>query len=231
MNEIMIIGDVHGEFGALNTFIGKKRPKMIFQCGDFGWFPKWSWEMHHPGKKSNQYSKLPEVKSGETKIYWCPGNHEDHESLASLENNEIYPNVFYMKRGSILTLPDGRNVLFMGGAKSHDKEMRTIGIDWFDGEELTQKDVLSVDPNTKIDIVISHTAPYEFEIEKFKVGGAIRANDFSRKALSYILKTFNPSLWYFGHWHQHLTGYNNGCRWTALNHIRSSGMFFDYLKE
>lgn len=230
MSNIVIIGDIHGEFGALNSFINKKKPEIAINVGDFGYFPKWSWEMHHPGKKRNKFSKIATPNIGNTKLFFVEGNHEDHESLMSLKTNEIYPNVYYMKRGSILTLPDGRNVLFMGGAKSHDKEMRTIGIDWFEGEELTQNDVLSVDPNTKIDIVISHTAPVEFEIEKFIIGGAIKANDFSRKALSYILNTFNPSLWYFGHWHQELSGFTKGCRWTALNHIRSSGKFFDYLK-
>ena len=227
-NEIMIIGDVHGEFGKLNTFISKKQPKIILQVGDFGYFPRWSWELHNPNKKRNEFSKLPTVKSNTSKIYFCAGNHEDHESLMSLKNNEVYNNVYYMKRGSILTLDDGRNVLFMGGAKSHDSAYRKNGIDWFKEEILSEKDVMEVDTNTKIDIVISHTAPIEFEIEKTVIGNPIKNEDSSRNHLSYILNTFKPSLWYFGHWHHYLKGTINGCKWTALNHIMGSN-FFEYL--
>lgn len=228
--KIYAVGDIHGYWQYLNRFINKKNPDIILQCGDFGWFPschntkaigkahlnsqKLEYEIVHPW---NQYG----IKNRETKIYWCDGNHEDHWNIKNLENRETQKNVFYQPRGSWITLPDGRIVLFIGGADSIDKKFRTIGIDWFPEEIITQKDVFSIPDDLQVDIIISHTCPEEFlPYLKFNSG---KCNDPSCKALSYILDKYKPSQWFFGHWHQYKTGYNNGCHWTALNMANDSG--------
>ena len=220
------MGDVHGEFGLLNSFIAKKHPKIIIVCGDFGYWPRLKDKPKNP-----KYPKKPKtVIAGNTKVYFCDGNHEDHWSLRRLENNEIYPNVFYMKRGSILTLEDGRNVLFMGGAQSIDKDMRIEGRDWFREEEITLEDINRLpDANTKIDIVISHTCPEEMLSQLPNVYN-IETNDWSRKALSHVFQIYSPSLWYFGHFHTYKTFYVLGCRWTCLNMLMSS-QWYEKLKD
>ena len=221
--DIIVIGDVHGDFGTLNQFIAKKRPKIVFACGDFGFWPHLNtFRLDTMGNQKRVEKKDP--KAGNSKIYWADGNHEDHWELKKLTSNEIWPNVFYMKRGSIFTLPDGRNVLFMGGADSIDKGSRTLGIDWFPEENITQQDAMSIPTNSKIDIVISHTCPNEFDV-------GVYDRDFNRDALSYILNTFKPSLWYFGHWHIYKTGFTNNCRWTVLNHSFSCDRWWDWLEE
>jgi hypothetical protein len=209
--DIMVLGDVHGEFGRVSSLVnscGNTPPKILLQCGDFGYFPRIDVERK---KHKVKYPKLKEAK-----LYFCDGNHENHWSLKELTNNEIFPNVFYMKRGSTLTLPDGRVVLFMGGAYSIDKKLRTMGYDWFPEEVISQKDVESIHGNMKVDIVISHTCPFAFDVPESPNFGD-KINDPSRHALSLILRVCKPSLWYFGHWHFYRTGYTNGCRWTALN--------------
>lgn len=211
-NNVIVCGDIHGKWGPLNKLINKKRPSIILQCGDFGY-----WEKFHNtkiikttnGQPWNQYG----IKPGNTKIYFCDGNHEDFDGLKErIKNNnlEIQQNVFYMPRKSVLTLPDGRNVLFMGGAASIDKHLRTIGYDWFPEETISYKDITDL-PNIHIDIIISHTAPVEFEIQ-----GLIDINDPSRKALSVLLNHYKPSLWYFGHYHKETNGYTSECRWYGL---------------
>jgi len=200
------MGDVHCEFGLLNTFINKKRPAMILQCGDFGFWPNMTAKDHLGVTKEKK-----RVIADETKIYWCDGNHEDHSTLNALESNEIYPNVFHMKRGAMLALPDGRKVLFVGGAKSTDRDHRTAGYDWFPGEEISLEDVRGL-PEASVDIVISHTCPREFHV----LGDDMRLNDNCRMALSYVLHKYRPGLWYFGHFHYYQTGETHGCRWTGL---------------
>ena len=37
--KIIIMGDIHADFGALNRFVNKKQPDIILQTGDFGWWP------------------------------------------------------------------------------------------------------------------------------------------------------------------------------------------------
>jgi len=71
-----------------------------------------------------------------------------------------------MKRGSVLKLPDKRNILFIGGALSIDKKQRTIGYDWFPQETISQKNIFEL-PDEKIDIVISHTAPKYFHPDDY----------------------------------------------------------------
>lgn len=203
-NEILVVGDIHGDFGPLNALIARRKPQIVLACGDFGYWPKWE------GKKRV-------IKAGKTKVYFCDGNHEDHWSLRQLINNEIFPNVFYMKRGSVLTLEDGRNILFVGGAQSIDKYIRKEGVDWFREEEIMPEDLDKMpDANTKIDIVISHTCPDEILSQLPNVYN-VEAVDWSRKALSHVFQRFRPSLWYFGHFHLYKSFYARGCRWTCLN--------------
>ena len=221
--EIIVIGDVHADFGTLNQFIAKKKPKIILSTGDFGYWPHLNtFKIDYFGNKKKVEKKIPKV--GDSKLYWCDGNHEDHWELKKLTSNEIWPNVFYMKRGSILTLPDRRNVLFMGGANSIDKNSRTFGIDWFPEENITWSDIENIPKDIKIDIVISHTCPNEFDIKCYD-------RDSNRDALSYILNTYNPSLWYFGHWHTYKTGFTKGCRWTVLNHSFSCDRWWDWIED
>ena len=215
-NRIMVVGDVHGDWPTLNALINRQSPNIILQCGDWGFWPKYDGlRVRHFGKELIWTSFG--AKNPDTDIYWCDGNHEDHWSLKTLTDKQVQPGVFYMKRGSTLLLADGRTVLFMGGAHSIDKDQRTLGDDWFPDEVITQKDVMDL-PDTTVDIVISHTCPEEF----YKFDNMHYDNDPSRAALSYILETYRPSLWYFGHFHQYKTGYTSRCRWTALNTSRST---------
>jgi len=200
---ILVVGDIHGKFRYLNDLINRKNPSMILQVGDFGYWPKF---------KNNK-----EIKNKNTTIYFCDGNHEDHDSLKSLKDNEIQKNVFYMKRGSTLKLPDGRTVLFIGGAFSHDWEWREPGVSWFPFDEIVSEDDVNNTPDVDIDIIISHTAPKEFYLPIYSV----HIEDPSREALSVLLKKYQPKWWYFGHFHEYLNGFDCGCRWTGLSYPES----------
>jgi len=198
----LIVGDVHGRFGDLNTLINKQKPDMIICCGDFGYWP---------GVKGLSFD---DIKPQDTKILWCDGNHENHWALKERESDEIVPNVVYMPRGSTYTLDDGRTILFMGGADSIDKGMRTLGKDWFPEEVIRDRDLENL-PDTKIDIVVSHTCPYELT-------NSICKSDFkhvepSNYALSNIWVKYHPELWYFGHWHFYKEHSERGTKFTTLS--------------
>ena len=108
--KVLVLGDVHGWWKDMMTVIGNVKPDLVLQVGDFGYFPR------HAG-----YNPRGQVESP-VPIHWCDGNHEDHESLVALRNggerraHEVAPNVFWQDRGSTILLPDGRVVLFIGGA-------------------------------------------------------------------------------------------------------------------
>ena len=230
---IIVAGDFHGNFTYVNQLLNSNNKiSMILQCGDFGWWPRFHGKtiVDNSGRivRWDNFG----LKNHNKKIFWCPGNHEDWESLKDLENNEVHPNVFYMKRGSILTLEDGRKVLFMGGGLSIDRKFRTErGADfgWFWEETISQKDIEEL-PDEKIDIIISHTAPKEFKLKDYH-DDAWYPTDPSRKALDYLLEKYKPRLWYFGHMHKFQTGRRNNTEWIGLSAIGFGDRWWIPLKE
>ncbi|MDD2620941.1 MAG: metallophosphoesterase, partial [Syntrophomonadaceae bacterium] len=198
MNQaICIMGDVEGDWKTMMETINEDRPDMVLQVGDFGYWP---------GRPEYKYSR--KMFNNQIPIYFCDGNHEDHKNLRKLckQHGSSCPiavglNLFYMPRGSVLTLPDGRNVLFMGGAESVDKRQRTPGYDWFQQEIILPEDIANLpSEDTKVDIVISHTSTLEFQIVPDIYAG-IFASDPCRAMLSQVLQKYQPDLWYFGHFH------------------------------
>ena len=225
--KIMVIGDIHGRWDLLNHVIEHSEPDRIFQCGDFGFWPK-----------SSSWFSTNKIKNNRTKIYFCDGNHDDHDSLNTLENNEIAKNIFYMKRGSTLCLPDGRNVLFIGGADSIDKHRRTIGIDWFPQEVLSESDFETL-PDSEINIIISHTCPREvlpnlhgvYGTSKYDLSSSVNCSDPSCDILSKVLEKYKPELWFFAHWHEFTEGQIKETKWTTLKNIEMWRDSFKWLPE
>ena len=236
MSNIYVVGDIHGYWTFLNSFINRKRPDIILQCGDFGYWPKFdSTDLicENPLSRNQDPWNFFGIKCQDTKIYFCDGNHEDHWELKKFKiPTIIYDNIWYMPRASVLVLPDDRNVLFMGGAQSIDAYCRTIGFDWFPEEVINYQDFLKLDNIfemfvDKIDIVISHTCPLEFFENGFNKKFLItdKMKDPSCIVLSRILEKFNPSLWYFGHFHESAEGKYNDTRWFAMNQANHSGWY------
>jgi len=221
----MVTGDIHMEFGQFNSFLNRKRPEITFCCGDFGYWPREVWKSKKYTANGVQRIKIkplqPKVPEG-CLVFWCDGNHEDHQELRLRKTDELWPGVHYMPRGSVLEIPDGRKVMFMGGAESVDKASRTIGIDWFPDEVISHADVMGLDYEGDVDIVVSHTCPREFDLEMVDKH-EMYIRDCSRMALSYVLHKYMPKLWYFGHWHIHKKGNYKGCEWTAMSCMQNIG--------
>lgn len=202
---ICCIGDIHGHFDRLATIVMYYKPDCVFVVGDFGWFPELN-PLFIPWHVTNT-----------CKIYFIDGNHEDHKSLRDHANTrepvELYHNLFYLPRGTVISLPDGRRVLCAGGAKSIDWAMRTRGFDWFPEEILDRRDL--PDQLPKVDIVLSHTVPASIFPRDFS--GPI---DPSCYVLDEILDACKPNLWIAGHFHQRETYVQNDCTFHILQDVR-----------
>lgn len=222
----IVVGDIHGDWGKLNQLISQKKPSIILQCGDFGWWPKM--EVTKPVLYGRQKQwDLMGVKPHGTKVYWCDGNHEQHEILPQRgEIQEMYENVFFCQRGSTMRLDDGRVVLFAGGADSIDKDMRTAGHDWFSAENITEKQFDMIMSHERVDIVISHTSPESFDV----AGSEGKIKDVNRIALDAVLEKYSPDLWYFGHWHKAQSGKHKNTRWRCLDYPGHGGDVVDMVK-
>jgi predicted phosphodiesterase len=210
--KILIVGDIHSHFEMLRLVVQKTDAEMVLQCGDFGYWPTY-----------NRY-KLPRKplcnkKGKPVPVHFCDGNHEDHKALKVLRatgNFEIAPRIFYQRRGSILTLPDGRTVLFAGGAYSIDRQQRIAGVTWFEEEVLTTTEAAGF-PDCRVDIVVSHTAPASLDlgINAFNL-------DVSRLALDDILVRYKPAVWFFGHWHRQFKVRHKACDFFGLSLLENA---------
>lgn len=219
MQKVIITGDIHMEFGYLNTLVNKKKPELVICCGDFGYWPNVSWG-----------APLDCIKLQQTKkLLWCDGNHEDHWALRDRETDELAPNIIYMPRGSTYTLDDGRTILFMGGADSIDKQIRTLGVSWFPEEVISQKDMENL-PDIDVDILVSHTCPTEL-VGELATYYPEKGEEPSNHAISKIMDIYKPDLHYFGHWHKYLSGNLNGTNWTALSAVGFGDRWWEWLPE
>jgi len=220
---IYVVGDVHAEFPAFNKMIKETSPDIILQCGDFGWWPHKHNLAGFIGKTKlfDQYG----IRNGDTKIYWCDGNHENHDDLRLLVDKhgrvpiEVMPNVFYCPRGSTLVI-NNKTYLFFGGATSIDKCMRIPGDSWWSGENITNDDLDSL-PDIRVDVVITHAAPKYFKFNKIIDSD----RDFNRNALNFLFDKYKPNFWYFGHYHLYNSGVFRECRWTCLSDIQDKRLF------
>lgn len=222
--KLFITGDIHGRWGNFNQFLNtirhrhQTKPIYVLCCGDFGYWPNLPNNLDH-----KDYG----IKNHDIKVYFCDGNHDHHWELAKLKDNEIIPNVYYKKRGSVLTLPDDKNVLFMGGAASIDKYLRTPGVDWFPEETICDKDLDNL-PDMNINMVVSHTCPSELVDIMCDMGNKSKLNDPSPRALSYILEKYNPECWFFGHWHTFKPGKLYNTEWRCLNMCNYSNWWYEF---
>ena len=104
---VYIVGDVHGDWARINSFINKKNPEAVIIAGDVAYF--WKHEaLTNKGK----------IKTNGTKVYWVPGNHENMDIVKSAKYPpggiyEVDENVFMCAFGSTLTI-GGKTFLFCG---------------------------------------------------------------------------------------------------------------------
>lgn len=226
-NGVLAVGDLHGDFPALNQLISQKKPSVVLACGDFGYWPCMD------GKDLMQDGSswsLKLIKPQGAKIYWCDGNHEEHSSLETWQQegkpHAIQKDVFFMPRGSTLELPDGRNVMFFGGAYSIDKDQRIPGFDWFPEEIPTAGQVKrALEHEGQVDIFISHTCPMGFIIPDDRG----KAQDKTRFDLSLLMQHHKPSRWFFGHWHVDAQGTCGTTQWQALAYPHSGRRWWTWL--
>lgn len=215
---VIIVGDIHGDFGSLNELIAAESPDYILQCGDFGYFPR---------ECGGWPPKDPPIVPGSCKVHFADGNHEDHDALARAVSEgrlEAPENVFYQPRGSVLTLPDGRNVLFLGGAEATPPREPIDGVVIEDSPvpPLSVDVIASLPSALRVDVVISHTCPLSFELNANAPYGyepevwSSKFNDVTRTFLEHVFQAVRPRRWYFGHFHVYERGMSGGCEWCAL---------------
>ena len=252
---IYIAGDLHGDWDKFNPFLNAKIRQsrrvrelarkfapleiVILQAGDFGYWPhkhrhrSFSRSLRTLWSQDGIKNAMPGIRDGRIKIYWCDGNHENHDALDALERAattdtleerfiETMPGVSFAPFGSVLRLLDGTTVLFCGGAESTDKEFRVPGDTWWPQEAIDEWDMARLPPpgSLTVDWVISHTCPSYFQVSTVH-GNPEKNTDSSKRFLDRVFDTYRPNRWWFGHYHDHQHGMYEGCVWTMLDRCGS----------
>ncbi len=242
---VYAMGDIHADFNALNIFINKKIRNnkamqmlakddeleiIVLQCGDFCFF--WPPFDHSKAIKN----KVSFLKDGHVKIYWCAGNHENHDMLDVLTQRhapetfiEVAAHVHYATFGSVLKLLDGTKVLFCGGGESEkqDKERRlqherqTGHRAWWKQEGIDAADMQLL-PEEPIDWVVSHARPLGVPLQSRTHHG----KEASQSFLEEIRIKYSPTKWLHGHYHVYEETLYDGCEFICLNHSSSLGLWY-----
>lgn len=219
----MFAGDWHAgtDFGvaAVET-AARHGVERIAHVGDFGFWPR------HPDGAKYLAAISEACVAHRIPLWFCDGNHEDHDSLphdSADEPVEVVPSVYWVPRGVTLDW-DSTRILFMGGAVSIDQFARYPGKTWFPTEVPSEGHWLRAAAATDVDVVVAHDTVPGMPVTgrpALSIPWAIRrrASDH-RKRLSALHKSLEPKLWVHGHWHQRASARLGTTRFESLSHDR-----------
>jgi len=191
---ITLIGDVHGKYDQY-VKIARKR-EFTVQLGDLGF----------------KYNCLKNLEPNSHKF--VGGNHDQYDII-----NE-YPH--YLGDYGNCSL-GGVDFFFYRGAYSIDRQYRTIGIDWWEQEQVAIDQFMKARElyrETKPDIVLTHDCPESIALMLLEPGQNIYQN-ITGWALQELFNAHQPKTWIFGHWHRSWTMKVNGTDFTCLNELET----------
>jgi hypothetical protein len=111
-------------------------------------------------------------------------------------------------------------VMTVRGAKSCDKHLRYIGIDWFDNEELSYAEwnsVFDLYAEKKPNIMITHDCPADVR----SIVWGINDKSITSSAFNGLLGIHKPKLWVFGHHHKSIDMEIDGVRYVCLAELET----------
>lgn len=207
---IFITGDLHGSYDihklSSKNFKQQKeltRSDYVIICGDFGLL----WDN---SKEEKYWLKWLDQKSWTT--LWIDGNHENFDMLKKYpveiwhggEVQKITDNIIHLCRGNIFDI-EGLKFFAFGGAESHDKEYRELGVSMWKEELPSNKEIekgrqVLADAGNKVDIILTHSFPDYIQADVF---GAFHNYKYNRltEFFEEIDKTVDFKYWFSGHYH------------------------------
>lgn len=204
MTKIAFVGDTHANGRRLDAIIGAVAAleiDTIVQVGDFGFWPR-----QKDGERFlDQVSETATYEG--VQIHWVDGNHEDHEMLPHGTEVpwKVRDNLIWHPRGTTSEL-GGKRFLWLGGAVSVDKYVRTPGYDWFFNEIPNRDEWGRAHAAGKVDIMVTHDGPagstYRGMPEDWIPKDLLNASRYFRDGLEWVRQEVKPSLCVHGHWHQ-----------------------------
>jgi predicted phosphodiesterase len=178
---LTIIGDVHGKYERYYKIIRQSdiHPHTI-QLGDFGF----------------KYNTLANLDPNNHKI--LGGNHDNYDIIHK------YP---HYTGDYGISIVGEVEFFYYRGAYSIDRQYRTVGIDWWEQEQVSIDQFMKARElyrQTKPKIVITHDCPQNIAAIMLKPDQRLYENT-TGWALQELLNIHEPEFWFFGHWHRSQT--------------------------
>ena len=210
MERILLVGDSHGDLEwmlAVLDFAHERGIKKIVQLGDFGFY-------FVPDSKEDALKREAlsiRLRSHGQELYVVPGNHDNYDEIerrGALRGDQpvaMFERCIFFPRGYAWNW-GGKRFLALGGAFSIDLDRRTVGINWWDQETITMRDVELACEKGKVDILLSHDSPpnplLDEYLNSFTLGYRLdTASRHNRKALEAVVEATRPSEVFHGHYH------------------------------
>ncbi|MGB4614242.1 MAG: metallophosphoesterase [Erysipelotrichaceae bacterium] len=138
------------------------------------------------------------------------GNHENFDKLYSFEEvdfkggkaHKISDSIYHLKRGQVFNI-NNLKIFTLGGANSIDYMYRIPFKSWWPQELPSEKEYEEAfnnleKHNYKVDIVLTHSAPYSYLP---LINPLIKGNKLN-KILDKIEKKLDYKAWFLGHYHK-----------------------------
>lgn len=196
MGKITLIGDVHGKYERYHRIIREKdRHPFTVQLGDFGF----------------DYTTLKNVDPKHH--VFIGGNHDNYDKVADVPN-------YLGDYGHMINF-NGIDFFYYRGAWSIDQKYRTIGIDWWEQEQVKIEGFMKareIYRQIKPDIVLTHDCPESIASYLLPPNSRI-FQQTTGWALQELFNIHQPKYWYFGHWHKSWSMTINGTNFKCLNEL------------
>jgi hypothetical protein len=196
-NSITLIGDVHGKYKRYHEIIREQdRHPYTIQLGDFGF----------------DYSTLDNVDPKNHKF--IGGNHDNYDKVI------VVPH--YLGDFGYTTLNDV-DFFYYRGAWSIDQIYRTIGIDWWEQEQVNIEGFMKARElyrQIKPDIVLTHDCPESVTPYLLPPGSRIFQQN-TGWALQELFNIHQPKRWFFGHYHRSWNMNISGTDFRCLNELET----------
>lgn len=190
------IGDAHGKYDRYVEMA--KNKDFTVQLGDLGF----------------KYGCLDNLDPESHKL--LGGNHDNYDVIKD------YPHYLGDYGNCVL---GGTEFFFYRGAYSIDRDMRTIGIDWWAEEENTIEvfmEARELYRSTKPKVVISHCCPHSVIAHFLRPQNTYRVfHTRTDWALEELLNIHRPELWVFGHYHISRSVDVDGTKFVCLNELET----------
>ena len=221
---IFVCGDIHADISHISKRAMKKQNIKLTEkdyliiLGDFGgvwYYPESRFY------KQNVYLQKWLSKQPWTTLF-VDGNHENHDLLNQYPvevwnggnvHHIVKDKIIHLMRGQIFNI-DGQTIFTMGGAQSHDMEIRQEWINWWHAElpsfQEYETAINNLEKNNwKVDYVLTHccssSGAKELLQEKYNSADESLLEAF----FEGLTKNLTYDRWYCGHYHMNKNISNN----------------------